>query len=1099
MRKWVRPLVALLVLSSSMLLLSAAFDNLSPYLAIPRSEKAPPEQRVYLREDRKISTPDKMLMKPGQLLFVVSPAEPVLFWRISTADYYDGFGWYRTTREVTTDEFPEIESGNATQIFNVEYNITERENTLPTPPPQSDLTDLVLSPSASYEYYSDEIGDTYGIRISDPSPEFIVSYKAGWHYTEIEKERVSLDDVPQEIRGTYLQLPSLPAEVVQLAQKLRRSGMNPVDQILSDAAYLLINFEYDFDYYTGRSRRTITRDWVLSYLKWRKGICLDAATVLAIILRYQGIPARISLGYKPTRITGDRVLYYSNTSHAETEAYLPPYGWVRFDATPPSPFDLREDSRALRPEKGLTLMIFPTEVEAYPGESVFYHLTLNNSREAKDQFGLSLQSANGWIGEVVPASLSVEAFETGDALMEVRIPEDVAYGYLETITVTATSTYDPDVTVSNMTIVKVGDARRKPTITTITHCNSSVFRGESFHVEGAVSAADLEPLHYVPVLILLREDKEEGGRVCGNGFSQNGVFSIEGRVPFDMELGDYAVVAVALGTDEYTASTSDPTTKVKARTYLALDVRLADVRITRPFLEEDHVIISGFLHMDNGTTLSESTIQLEMSAPKSAAVYEYTIAADHGSFVKRFRFLTPGTYELNVTFHGRGYIAGTYSYRKIEVSSPIVHGLTMANGVRGEMLNIKGNVSSKNAGIPGEPVTVTLDGMVLATVETRSDGTFFYNWKIDSEEQLGGHVLGYTLQKRESIGVSQYLNVMARPELVASAPEGVNSGDPFTCVISLYDDHGFPIDGEEINVGQYGLASKTGRSGSISFLIGAPLLWRGNMNISVDYKGSEDYLPATASVMVNIQPGVAPILFALTASALSILGLILYRRKPQQSPEGEERGKADSVGVSAAPEGDTSQTELGTPRFIRIWFPEIGPKLPNVWGINDALQIKCALDRSVWTKQDIHEVQLSVNGSEVATDLVSRNRPATFSQTFDEKGEQEMVATMVGRAQQKLPKDNEMVRIVDYREEVIRLFKTFLEHLANQSVDLKENMTAREVEHLLLELGAFDPERLQMVVHGFEKAEYSDHEIVRKNYETMYLSVKELTPDADFD
>jgi hypothetical protein len=140
-----------------------------------------------------------------------------------------------------------------------------------------------------------------------------------------------------------------------------------------------------------------------------------------------------------------------------------------------------------------------------------------------------------------------------------------------------------------------------------------------------------------------------------------------------------------------------------------------------------------------------------------------------------------------------------------------------------------------------------------------------------------------------------------------------------------------------------------------------------------------------------------------------------------------------------------------------------------------------------------------VNGSEVATDLVSRNRPATFSQTFDEKGEQEMVATMVGRAQQKLPKDNEMVRIVDYREEVIRLFKTFLEHLANQSVDLKENMTAREVEHLLLELGASDPERLQMVVHGFEKAEYSDHEIVRKNYETMYLSVKELTPDADFD
>jgi hypothetical protein len=38
-----------------------------------------------------------------------------------------------------------------------------------------------------------------------------------------------------------------------------------------------------------------------------------------------------------------------------------------------------------------------------------------------------------------------------------------------------------------------------------------------------------------------------------------------------------------------------------------------------------------------------------------------------------------------------------------------------------------------------------------------------------------------------------------------------------------------------------------------------------------------------------------------------------------------------------------------------------------------------------------------------------------------------------------------------------------------------------------------------MVVCGFERAEYSDHEVVRKNYETMHLSVKELATDANFD
>jgi transglutaminase-like putative cysteine protease len=1081
-----------------MLLLSAVFDNLSPYLVIPRSEKTPPEQRVYLREDRKITTPDQMLVKPGQLLFVVSPAEPVLFWRISTADYYDGFGWYRTTREVTTDEFPKFQSGNATRIFAVEYNMTEKEISLPAPPPRSDLTHLVVSPSTSHDCYFDETGDTYGIKISDLSHEIIISYEASWHHTEIEKEYVSLKDLPQEIRDTYLQLPSLPAEVVQLAERLRRSGMNPVDQILSDAAYLLIDFEYDLDYYMGRSRRTVTRDWVLSYLQWRKGICLDAATALTVILRCQGIPARVSLGYKPTRINGDEVFYYSNTSHAETEAYLPPYGWVRFDATPPSPLDLQEDSGALKPEKGLMLTVTPTEIEAYPGESVFFHLVINNTREAKDHFGLSFQSTAGWTGEVIPASLEVGSFETSAALMEVKIPEDAVHGQVETITVTVTSTCNPEVTMSNTTVVNVGNARRKPTITTITYSNNPVFRGESFHVEGVVATTDLEPLNDVPVVILLREDKERGGRVCGNGFSQNGIFAINGEVPFDIELGDYAVIAVFLGTDEYAASTSDPTAKVKARTYLALDVRLADVRITRPFLEKDHVIISGFLRLDNGTTPAETTIQLEMSTPTSPAVYKYNVATDHGFFVKRFTFPTPGTYELNATFQGRGYIDGTYSYRKMEVSSPAVHSLTVADWIRGEMVNIKGNVSSNNDGIPREPVTITLDGQVLAIVETKPEGVFSYNWEIDFGVQLGEHLLGYTLQRREGIGASQYVNVMARPKLTVSAPEKVSGGDHFTCVVSLRDDQGLPIE-EEIYVGDYGLTSGTGKSGNLNFLVTTPLLRSGNMNISVDYKGSEDYLPATAFALVNVQPGTTPILFALTTSALSILGLILYNRKSWQSLEREEREKADSVEVPTGYEKDAPQPKLGKPCAVQIRFPEIEPQLPNVWGIKEDLQIKCTLNRNAWTEQDTREIEFFVNGKRITRDLVSENRPATFSYTFEEKGEHEIGARLARKAQQKPTEVNRMIRIVDYREEVIRLFKTFLEHLANQGIELKEDMTAREVERLLLELGPFDYKRLRMIVSGFERAEYSHHEILRKNYETMYLSVKELTTDADFD
>lgn len=1098
MHKWARPLVAFVILSVSMLLLSAIVDNLSPYLVVPDpQERGPSERRVHLTEDERLSPLSKMLMRTSRLIFVVSPANPVLYWRTFTADYYDGLGWYRTTREITTETFPSINRGNATQVFTVEYNMTEEEIWLPVPPPQNDLTQLVLSPLTSHEYYFDEIGDTYGIRILGASQETMIAYQAGWHYTEIDKWRVSLEDIPQEIQELYLQLPSLPIEVKELSESLKRPRMNPVDQILSDVAYFLTNFEYDLDYYMGRTRRTITQDWVLSYLRWRKGICVDAATALAVILRCQGIPSRISLGYKPTRVVGDAVLYYSNTSHAETEAYLPPYGWVRFDATPFSPLDLPEDVGALRPEKGLALEISPIEAEGYPGESIFYHLMVNNSRETKDHLELSIYNTNGWDCEVTPGSLLIRAYEPRDALVEVKIPENASYGQVNAITVTATSAYDPDVTVSNTTIARVREVRRAPTTTTITYFNDSVFRGDSFYVEGTVFTTYHEPVHDMPVLILFKENKEAKGTVCGNGLSQYGLFRIGGEVPFDTELGDYAVVAISLGTTEYAPSSSDPTITVAARTYTELDIHLEDVRVTRPFLVEDHILISGFLRLDNGTTVSGATLELEILAPEPPTSTRHKIIAENGFFVKKFIFWTPGTYELNVTFPGRGYIASSCSYRIIEVGSPSIHLLTEDYGVRGEVLRISGNVSSNHGAIPGEPVTITFDGEALETVETGPNGTFFYNFETKSEVQPGWHLLAYTLQKRNGIGTTQYIRLMVKSEVTTSATEKVTSGDSFTCTISLRDDQGFPIVGEEISVGNYGLSAKTDKGGNVEFMLDTLPLWWRNINFSVTFKGSEEYLPSTTCVMVNVQPGFTSLLFVLMTSALLILGLTIYRETSKRVFHEGKSDEAELEEIYTNLKKEVVQTEIKKKHALRIDFPDIRPSFPSVWGIRDTLRIECIVDRGPRTRLERNEIELFVNDERVGKDRSYKDRPATFSHVFNEKGEHEVGARLIRKARRKPIKVDAKLRIVDYREEIIRLYKRFLQYLVHQSVDLKASMTAREVENLLLDAVDFDPENLNRVIDCFERAEYSAHEVSRENYETIYLSLKELIIDVD--
>ena len=68
-----------------------------------------------------------------------------------------------------------------------------------------------------------------------------------------------------------------------------------------------------------------------------KGYCVHFAHAAVFLLRSQGIPARVALGYgvqTSQRGAGSAVLIYSNAAHAWPELYLDGVGWVTFDIYP---------------------------------------------------------------------------------------------------------------------------------------------------------------------------------------------------------------------------------------------------------------------------------------------------------------------------------------------------------------------------------------------------------------------------------------------------------------------------------------------------------------------------------------------------------------------------------------------------------------------------------------------------------------------------------------------------------------------------------------------------------------------------------------------
>jgi transglutaminase-like putative cysteine protease len=67
----------------------------------------------------------------------------------------------------------------------------------------------------------------------------------------------------------------------------------------------------------------------------RSGYCQHFAGAMALLLRYNGIPSRVAVGFATGEPESPGVYLVSrNNAHAWVEAYFPTVGWVAFDPTP---------------------------------------------------------------------------------------------------------------------------------------------------------------------------------------------------------------------------------------------------------------------------------------------------------------------------------------------------------------------------------------------------------------------------------------------------------------------------------------------------------------------------------------------------------------------------------------------------------------------------------------------------------------------------------------------------------------------------------------------------------------------------------------------
>ncbi|MEM9539775.1 MAG: DUF3488 and DUF4129 domain-containing transglutaminase family protein [Cyanobacteria bacterium P01_E01_bin.42] len=262
------------------------------------------------------------------------------FWRVLAFDRYTGKGW-----EISRDEqLLTVNRPRWTYRFHIAapYDPSKTRSVIQTYTVVADLPNLVPAlsrPSALY-FPTPEIALDLEDSIRSP-----IILSEDLTYTVISdvviRDRTRLGqastDYPDTIQKYYLEIPdeireNLRQQAETLLARANQPITNPYETALFLAQALKQNYEIRPDF-----QLQVGRDLAETFLfEYQGGYPDHFATVLTLMLRSLGIPARLSAGFGTGQFNPFTGFYLvrNTDAHSLTEVYFPDFGWLAFDPLP---------------------------------------------------------------------------------------------------------------------------------------------------------------------------------------------------------------------------------------------------------------------------------------------------------------------------------------------------------------------------------------------------------------------------------------------------------------------------------------------------------------------------------------------------------------------------------------------------------------------------------------------------------------------------------------------------------------------------------------------------------------------------------------------
>ena len=352
----------------------------------------------------------------------------------------------------------------------------------------------------------------------------------------------------------------------------------------------------------------------------------------------------------------------------------------------------------------------------------------------------------------------------------------------------------------------------KETITTITQWPSEVRRQKPFVVGGAVTTEDGENVVGLLVDIFVNETKEHGGTWVGGGMTTANGYQAEVTFPANVELGDYQLLARAVGNDQYNESWSDPDITVYSGSGLELtgpSEITVDVEAT----------FRGRLSEDTGQALPGR----ELVVTVDGAVAPSVMTDESGQFAFSRTFTTAGPHWVEVEVEDTEFVLDSTARLTFQVTLPtetVLRAPALVNvgkefTVTGELRDVRG------APLAREDVYVQVGDGQEQTVATNHLGQFEFS---DTLYEAGEFTASATFRRNgpvlSSNGTAR-LSSQHGVVLTIDGPGLIEQGEGATFVGRLESDTATPTGELELTIenslGRDAFSVTTDRNGGFEY------------------------------------------------------------------------------------------------------------------------------------------------------------------------------------------------------------------------------------------------------------------------------------------